>query len=143
MAATLMQTLDGPLANVALPHMQGALGATPDQVSWVLTSYTIAAAIAMTPTGWLADRIGMKRLFLISVAGFAIASVLCGISTTLPEMVAFRLMQGLFGAALVPLSQTVLLDTYPPGEHTSAMAVWGMGVALGPLLTLGRESCGE
>nr|WP_277817150.1 DHA2 family efflux MFS transporter permease subunit [Solimonas terrae] len=139
MAATLMQTLDATIANVALPHMQGALGATPDQISWVLTSYTIAAAIAMTPTGWIADRIGMKRLFLISVAGFAIASVLCGLSTTLPEMVAFRLMQGLFGAALVPLSQTVLLDTYPPEEHASAMALWGMGVTLGPILgpTLG------
>ncbi|HET8883650.1 MAG TPA: DHA2 family efflux MFS transporter permease subunit [Solimonas sp.] len=139
MAATLMQTLDATIANVALPHMQGALGATPDQVSWVLTSYTIAAAIAMTPTGWLADRIGLKRLFLVSVAGFAIASALCGIATTLPEMVAFRLMQGLFGAALVPLSQTVLLDTYPPEEHGSAMALWGMGVTLGPILgpTLG------
>lgn len=139
MAATMMQTLDATIANVALPHMQGALSTTPDQISWVLTSYTIAAAIAMTPTGWIADRIGLKRLFLISVAGFAVASVLCGLATALPEMVAFRLMQGLFGAALVPLSQTVLLDTYPPEEHTSAMALWGMGVTLGPILgpTLG------
>src|SRR3546814_15148486 len=93
MAATLMQTLDATIANVALPHMQGALGATPDQVSWVLTSYTIAAAIAMTPTGWLDDRIGMKRLFLFSVAGFAVASVLCGTSTTVPVLVEFRLLK--------------------------------------------------
>jgi len=139
MAATMMQTLDSTIANVALPHMQGALAATPDQVSWVLTSYMIAAAIAMTPTGWLSDRIGIKRLFMLSVAGFTIASVLCGIAMTLPEMVLFRLLQGLFGAALVPLSQTVLLDTYPPEQHASAMALWGMGVTLGPILgpTLG------
>ncbi|MFT4046379.1 MAG: DHA2 family efflux MFS transporter permease subunit [Solimonas sp.] len=139
MAATLMQTLDSTIANVALPHMQGALGATSDQISWVLTSYMIAAAIAMTPTGWLADRVGRKRLFLISVAGFAVASMLCGIAATLPEMVLFRLLQGMFGAALVPLSQTVLLDAYPPEQHASAMALWGMGVTLGPILgpTLG------
>jgi DHA2 family multidrug resistance protein len=139
MAATMMQTLDSTIANVALPHMQGALAATSDQISWVLTSYMIAAAIAMTPTGWLADRLGRKRLFMISVGGFAVASMLCGMAMTLPEMVLFRLLQGLFGAALVPLSQTVLLDTYPPEQHSSAMALWGMGVTLGPILgpTLG------
>src|SRR5262247_3542592 len=105
MLATIMQALDTTIANVALPHMQGSLSATQEQISWVLTSYIVAAAIMTPPTGFLAARFGRKRLFLASVAGFTLASLLCGLAQTLPEMVLFRLLQGIFGAALVPLSQ--------------------------------------
>jgi len=139
MLATIMQALDTTIANVALPHMQGSMSATQDQISWVLTSYIVAAAVMTAPTGYLAARFGRKRLFLFSVAGFTVTSMLCGAATSLPEIVVFRLMQGAFGAGLVPLSQAVLLDTYPPEQHGSAMAVWGLGVMLGPILgpTLG------
>ncbi len=139
MLATIMQALDTTIANVALPHMQGSMSATMDQISWVLTSYIVAAAIMTPPTGFLAARFGRKKLFMASVGGFTIASMLCGAATSLPEMVLFRLLQGAFGAGLVPLSQAVLLDTYPKEKHGSAMAMWGMGVMLGPILgpTLG------
>lgn len=139
MLATIMQALDTTIANVALPHMQGAMSATQDQISWVLTSYIVAAAIMTPPTGVLAARLGRKRLFAIMVTGFTISSMLCGAATSLTEMVIFRLLQGVFGAGLVPLSQAVLLDTYPTEKHGSAMAIWGMGVMVGPILgpTLG------
>jgi DHA2 family multidrug resistance protein len=139
MLATIMQALDTTIANVALPYMQGTLSATYDQVNWVLTSYIVAVAITIPLTGWLSDRFGRKRLFLLSVAGFTVTSVLCGAATTLPEMVAFRFLQGVFGAPLVPLSQSVLLDSYPREQHGSAMAIWGVGVMVGPILgpTLG------
>lgn len=139
MLATIMQALDTTIANVALPYMQGSLSATTDQINWVLTSYIVAAAIATPVTGFLEARMGRKRLFLVAVAGFTAASVLCGLAVSLPEMVAFRLTQGVFGAALVPLSQAVLLDSYPRERHGSAMAIWGMGVMVGPILgpTLG------
>lgn len=139
MLATIMQALDTTIANVALPHMQGTLSATQDQVSWVLTSYIVAAAIMTPPTGFLAARLGRRRLFLISVAGFTAASMLCGLAQSLEQMVVFRLLQGVFGAGLVPLSQSVLLDTYPREKHGSAMALWGVGVMVGPILgpTLG------
>ncbi|HEX4939151.1 MAG TPA: MFS transporter, partial [Candidatus Kapabacteria bacterium] len=134
MMATIMQALDTTIANVALPHMQGSLNATQEQASWVLTSYIVACAIMTAPTGILAARIGRKRLFLISVAGFTFTSVLCGVAQNLPEMVLFRLLQGVFGAGLVPLSQAVLLDTYPKEKHGQAMSMWGMGVMPGPIL---------
>ena len=139
MLATIMQALDTTIANVALPHMQGSLSATQDQISWVLTSYIVAAAIMTPPTGVLAARLGRKRLFAIMVTGFTLASMLCGAATTLVEIVAFRLLQGVFGAGLVPLSQAVLLDTFPREKHGSAMALWGVGVMVGPILgpTLG------
>jgi DHA2 family multidrug resistance protein len=139
MLATVIQALDGTIANVALPHMQGSLSASQDQITWVLTSFIVAAAIATPLTGWLCDRYGQKNVFLVSVAGFTIASVLCGLSSSLGEIVAARLLQGVFGAALVPLSQAVLLDINPREKHGSAMAVWGMGVMIGPILgpTLG------
>jgi len=124
MLATIMQALDGTIANVALPHMQGSLSAAQDQITWVLTSYIVAAAIATPLTGWLCDRFSQKSVFLVSVAGFTLASILCGISSSLTEIVIARLLQGLFGAALVPLSQAVLLDINPPKQHGSAMAVW-------------------
>jgi DHA2 family multidrug resistance protein len=139
MLATIMQVVDMTIVNVALPHMQGSMSATQDQVSWVLTSYIVAAAIMTPLTGVLAARFGRKRLFLTSVVGFTVASMLCGAAMTLDQMVVFRVLQGAFGAALVPLSQAVLLDTYPKEKHGSAMALWGMGVMVGPILgpTLG------
>ncbi|MGB2079304.1 MAG: DHA2 family efflux MFS transporter permease subunit [Vibrio sp.] len=134
MLATIIQALDTTIANVALPHMQGAMGATQDQISWVLTSYIVAAAICMPLTGFLAARIGRKRLFSLSVVGFTLASMLCGAAQSLDQIILFRLMQGVFGASLVPLSQSVLLDTYPKEKHASAMAMWGVGVMVGPIL---------
>ncbi len=134
MLPTVMQALDTTIANVALPHMQGSLSATQDQISWVLTSYIVAAAIMTPPTGFLSARFGRKRLFLAAVAGFTVASMLCGVAGSLAEMVLFRLLQGAFGASLVPLSQAVLLDTYPRERHGSAMALWGLGVMVGPIL---------
>jgi DHA2 family multidrug resistance protein len=134
MLATLMQVIDTTIANVALPNMQGSLSATQDQISWVLTSYIVAAAIATPATGWLAARLGRRRLLLIAITGFTAASVLCGIATGIGEMVVFRLLQGLFGAALIPLSQSSLLDVFPREKHGSAMALWGMGVMVGPIL---------
>jgi DHA2 family multidrug resistance protein len=122
MMATVMQALDTTIANVALPYMQGSLSTTQDQVNWVLTSYIVAAAIMTSPLGWLATRLGRKKLFIVCAAGFTLASMLCGIAQSIEQMVAFRLLQGVFGAALVPLSQTVMLDIYPPAQRGSAMA---------------------
>src|SRR5919199_486237 len=139
MLATIMQALDTTIANVALPYMQGSLSATLDQANWVLTSYIVAAAIMTPPTGWLAGRFGRKRLFIAQVAGFTVATVLCGAAQSLSQMVLFRLLQGMCGASLVPLSQAVLLDSWPKEKHGSAMALWGVGVMVGPILgpTLG------
>ncbi len=134
MLATIMQALDTTIANVALPHMQGALGATQDQISWVLTSYIVASAIVMPMTGFVAAKIGRKKLFIYSVVGFTLTSVLCGAAQSLDQIILFRLLQGIFGASLVPLSQSVLLDTYPTEKHGSAMALWGVGVMVGPIL---------
>jgi DHA2 family multidrug resistance protein len=134
MLASFMQALDNTIANVALPRIQGSLSATQDQMTWVLTSYIIAAAIMTPLSGWLAGQIGRKRVFLISVVGFTVASALCGLAQSLPEMVLARLFQGLFGAALIPLSQAVLLDINPPENHARAMAFWVMGVTIGPIL---------
>jgi DHA2 family multidrug resistance protein len=134
-----MQVVDMTIVNVALPHMQGAMSATQDQISWVLASYIVAAAIATPLTGVLAARYGRKRLLMASMVAFTFASMLCGSATSLEEMVMYRVLQGAAGAALVPLSQAVLLDTYPREKHGSAMAMWGMGVMIGPILgpTLG------
>ncbi|WP_428248739.1 DHA2 family efflux MFS transporter permease subunit [Ferrovibrio sp.] len=139
LAATVMQSLDMTIANVALPYMQGSLSASLTQINWVLTSYIVAAAIMTPPTGWLSSRFGRKPVFLAAVAGFTIASLLCGIATSLEQMVVFRLLQGVFGAPLVPLSQSVLLDIYPRERHGYAMAIWGTGAMLGPIMgpTLG------
>ena len=134
MLATIMQALDTTIANVALPHMQGSMGATQDQISWVLTSYIVAAAIFMPLTGFLTARFGRKRVFMISVVGFTVASMLCGVAQSLSQIVLYRLLQGVFGACLVPLSQAVLLDTWPREQHGSAMALWGVGVMVGPIL---------
>ncbi|MDW6024082.1 DHA2 family efflux MFS transporter permease subunit [Mesorhizobium sp. BAC0120] len=133
MLATIMQALDTTIANVALPNMTGDLGASQDTITWVLTSYIVAAAIMTPMTGWLSDRIGRRELFLVTVIGFTIASMLCGMAWDLNSAVAFRLLQGMFGAALVPLSQTVLLDINPKEKHGQAMAMWGAGIMVGPI----------
>jgi DHA2 family multidrug resistance protein len=132
--ATLMQALDSTIANVALPHIQGSVSASQDQIAWVLTSYIAAAAIMTPPTGFLAARFGTRRLFLVAVAGFTIASMLCGIANSIVEIVLFRILQGMFGAPLVPLSQSVLLGVYPKERQGFAMALFGLGVMAGPIL---------
>jgi MFS transporter, DHA2 family, multidrug resistance protein len=139
MLATIMQTLDSTIANVALPHMQGTLSASQDQIAWVLTAYIVAAAIATPLTAWVVDRFGEKNVFMASVIGFTAASVLCGMSDSLGQIVAARLLQGVFGAALVPMAQMVIMEINPPEKQGPAMAVWGMGVTVGPILgpTLG------
>jgi DHA2 family multidrug resistance protein len=134
MLASLMQTLDTTIANVALPHIQGSVSATQDQITWVLTSYIVAAAIMTSATGFLAGRFGPKRLFLVSVAGFTIASMLCGMSQSLVQIVLFRILQGLFGAALVPLSQSTLISINPKERQGLAMALWSIAVMAGPVL---------
>jgi DHA2 family multidrug resistance protein len=133
-AATTMQALDNTIANVALPRIQGSVSATQDQMSWVLTSYIIAAAIMTPLSGWLAGRVGRKRVFLVSVAGFTIASMLCGLAQSLAEIVLARLLQGLCGAALIPLSQAVLLDINTPERQPRAMSLWAMAATLGPIM---------
>jgi len=137
--ATLMQALDQTIANVALPYMQGSLSATYDEITWVLTSYITAAAIMTAPVGWLAGRFGRKYLFISCLIGFTITSMMCGAAQSLPQMVLFRIMQGMFGAALVPLSQATMMDIYPIEQRGYAMAIWGVGVMVGPILgpTLG------
>jgi MFS transporter, DHA2 family, multidrug resistance protein len=137
--ATLMQSLDSTIANVALPYMQGTMSASQDEINWVLTSYIVAAAIMTAPTGFLASRFGRTRLFVTSVVGFTLASVLCGLAQSLDQIVLFRIVQGAFGAALTPLSQAVMFDIYPVERRGSAMGLWGMGVMVGPILgpTLG------
>jgi DHA2 family multidrug resistance protein len=134
MLATLMQAIDTTIANVALPEMQGSLSATQDQAAWVLTSYIVAAAILTPVTGWLAGVLGRRRLLLIAVGGFTVASLLCGMATGIGEMVMFRVLQGVFGASLVPISQSLLLDVFPKEKHGQAMALWGMGIMIGPIL---------
>jgi len=134
MLATIMNSLDTTIANVALPHMAGSVSASADQITWVLTSYIVAAAIMTPLTGWLAGRLGRKKVFMVSILGFTIASALCGAAQSLGQIVGFRLLQGLFGAALIPLSQAVLMDINPPEQQGPAMAMWGMAAILGPIV---------
>ena len=133
MLATVMNSLDTTIANVALPRMAGSVSASQDQITWVLTSYIIAAAIMTPLSGWLSNRVGRKITFLVSIAGFTVASMACGMAGNLAEIVVFRLLQGLCGAALIPLSQAVVLDIYPPSQVGQVMAIWGAGALLGPI----------
>ena len=133
MLATIMQVLDTTIANVALPSMTGDLSASRDTINWVLTSYIVAAAIMTPVTGWLADRYGRRELFMVTIAGFTLSSMACGLAWNLNSMVAFRILQGVFGAAIVPLSQTFLLDINPKEKHGQAMAIWGAGIMVGPI----------
>jgi len=134
MAAMIMVILDMTIANVALPHMQASLGAAQDTITWVLTSYIVAQAICTPITGWLSDNIGRKKLFAFCVAGFVISSALCGTALNLSEMVLFRIFQGAFGAALAPLSQSVILDINPRERQGQAMAIWGAGMMIAPIV---------
>jgi MFS transporter, DHA2 family, multidrug resistance protein len=134
MLASVMQALDNTIANVALPRIQGSLSSSQDQMSWVLTSYIVAAAIMTPLSGWLAGRFGRRRIFLFSIFGFTVASALCGLAQSLPQIVIARLLQGICGAALIPMSQAVMLDINPPERHAKAMALWVMGVTVGPIL---------
>jgi DHA2 family multidrug resistance protein len=132
--AVIMQALDTTIANVALPYIEGSVSASSDQINWVLTSYIVAAAIMTPPSGFLSNRFGRKRVLLTAITGFVVASMLCGFSQSLVEIVGFRLLQGFFGAALVPLSQGILLDIYSAEERGSAMALFGVSVMVGPVL---------
>jgi MFS transporter, DHA2 family, multidrug resistance protein len=132
--AAMMQTLDTTIVNVALPYVQGSVATSPDQIDWVLTAYITAAAIMTPPTGFLVARFGLKRLFIVSTIGFTLASMLCGLADSLTQIVIFRIVQGAFGAAMIPLSQTVLLTIYPKERHGFAMALFGLGVVVGPVL---------
>ena len=134
MLATLMISLDGTIANVALPHIQGSLSAAADQIGWVLTSYIVAQAMVTPVSGWLANRFGMKTVLIVAIGGFTASSMLCGVAGNLAELVLFRLAQGGFGAFAVPLAQAALLNINPPEKHARAMSVWAMGTVLGPIL---------
>ena len=134
MGAQVMQILDTTIANVALPHMQTSLGATRESITWVLTSYIVATAIALPATGWLAQRFGSRNLFVVAVGGFIVASMLCGTAVSLEEMVLFRVLQGVFAAFINPLSQTAMLDIFPSKQAAKAMSIWGMGVMVGPIM---------
>ena len=133
MLATIMQVLDTTIANVALPHMASSLNATQEEITWVLTSYIVASAIATPVTGWAAVRLGRRSVMLTCIAGFVLSSMLCGIATGLPEMVVFRIFQGIFGAAIIPLAQSILLDINPREKFGQAMAIYGAGIMVGPI----------
>jgi MFS transporter, DHA2 family, multidrug resistance protein len=139
MMGNLMQALDSTIANVSLPYMQGSMSTSSEEITWVLTSYVIAAAIMTAPVGWMAVRYGRKNLFIVCMIGFVVSSMLCGAAESLDQIVFFRILQGISGAALVPLSQATMLDIYPFEKRAQAMAIFGMGVMLGPILgpTLG------
>ncbi|HTT83172.1 MAG TPA: DHA2 family efflux MFS transporter permease subunit [Rhizomicrobium sp.] len=139
MLGTFMQVLDQTIANVALPYMQGGLQASRDEITWVLTSYVIAAAIMTAPIGWFATRFGKKNFFIVTLLGFTVTSMMCGAAQTLQEIILFRLLQGAFGAALSPLSQAIVLDRYPHEKRGPIMSIWGLVVMMGPILgpTLG------
>ena len=134
MFATFMEVLDTTVVNVSLPHIAGSLSATIDEATWALTSYLVANAIILPMTGWLATVFGRKRLLMISVTGFTLASFLCGLAPTLPMLIVFRIMQGATGGALQPLSQAVLLEAFPPHERGKAMAFWALGIVVAPIL---------
>lgn len=134
MLPTIMHSVDITIVAVAVPAIQGAMGATEDEIAWVLSSYLIAVAVITPATGWLSSALGRRRLLLLSIAGFTFASLLCGIADSLNEIVIFRILQGGFGATLIPLSQAIVLDTYPVRDHGRAMAFWGVGVMAGPIM---------
>ncbi len=134
MLSTIMEVIDTTIANVALPHMQGGLGASQEQITWVLTSYIVSSAVAMPITGWLVSNLGIKKVLIACTAGFTVASMLCGIASSLEQMVLYRLLQGICGAALVPLSQSILFSINPPEKHGQAMAIWGIGIMVAPIL---------
>src|SRR5580704_6777982 len=134
MLGTTLEVLDSSIVNVSLPHMQGTFSASVDEIAWVLTSYLVANGIMIPMTGWISSRIGRKRYFLLSVMLFVLASGLCGAAASLAQMVVFRLIQGAAGAAMLPSSQAILMETFPPEEQQLAMATWGVGLMVAPIL---------
>ena len=134
MMATVMMVLDTTIANVALPHMETSLGATRETITWVLTSYIVASAVAIPITGWLSDRIGRKQLYVGATFAFTAASALCALATSLPEIVAFRILQGIAGAFVVPIGQAILFDINPPERAAKAMTIFGLGALVGPAI---------
>jgi MFS transporter, DHA2 family, multidrug resistance protein len=134
MLGTTLEVLDTSIVNVALPHMQGAFSAGVDEIAWVLTSYLVANGIMIPMTAWISSRFGRKRYFLISVFTFIAASALCGAAQSLSQMIGFRLIQGAAGAAMIPSSQAILMETFPPDEQQMAMALWGVGLMVAPIL---------
>ena len=134
MMATTVVIIDMTIATIALPHMQGGLSASQDQVSWVMTTYFMMQAITMSATGWLAGRFGRKKLYIFSLIGFAICSVLSGNATSIEEIMIYRGLQGMFSAPVVPISQALMLDSYPRERHAQAMSIWGMGVMFAPVM---------
>src|SRR5579872_1043054 len=134
MLGTFMEVLDTTVVNVSLPHIAGNLSATVDEATWVLTSYLVANAIVLPLTGWLSNHFGRKRLLMLAVTGFTLASFLCGIAPTLGFLILFRVIQGSCGGALQPLSHAVLLEAFPPEERGKAMGFWGLGIVVAPVL---------
>jgi DHA2 family multidrug resistance protein len=134
MLGTVLEVLDSSIVNVSLPHMQGSFSASVDEIAWVVTSYLVSAGIMIPMTGWIAERYGRKRYFVASITTFVIASALCGVAQSLDQIVLFRLMQGAAGAAMMPLSQAILMETFPPREQAMAMAVWGVGMMVAPIM---------
>jgi MFS transporter, DHA2 family, multidrug resistance protein len=133
MGAMIVQILDATIANVAIPHMQTSLGASFDTISWVLTSYIVASAVAIPITGWVSDRFGSRNLFLCAVGGFIIMSMFCGAAANLTQMVAFRILQGICAAFIGPMSQTIMMDINPPSSQSKAMGMWGLGIMIAPI----------
>src|ERR1700730_13311661 len=134
MLGTVLEVLDSSIVNVSLPHMQGSFSASVDEIAWVVTSYLVAAGIMIPMTGWIAERFGRKRYFMASVTMFVAASALCGVAQSLNQIVFFRLLQGAAGAAMMPLSQAILMETFPPRDQMMAMAVWGIGMMVAPIM---------
>ncbi len=134
MLGTFMEVLDTTVVNVSLPHIAGNVGATVDEATWVLTSYLVANAIVLPMTGWLSNQFGRKKILLTSIIGFTVASVLCGLSPTLPFLIFFRIIQGATGGGLQPLSQAIMLEAFPPEDRGKAMAFWGLGIVVAPML---------
>ncbi len=134
MFGTFMEVLDTTVVNVSLPHIAGSLSASVDEASWALTSYLVANAIILPITGWLANFFGRKRTLMAAVTGFTMASVLCGLAPSLPVLIFFRVIQGATGGALQPLSQAVMLEAFPPQDRGKAMAFWGLGIVVAPML---------
>jgi DHA2 family multidrug resistance protein len=139
MLATFMVVLDSSVANVALPHIAGNLSASTDESTWVLTSYLVSNGIMLPASGWIARRIGRKRLLLTSVLLFTAASLLCGMAINMPMLIVARILQGIGGGGMQPLAQSILLESFPPRRHGTAMAVFGVGVVVAPVIgpTLG------
>src|SRR6516225_500789 len=134
MSSTFMEVLDTTVVNVSLPHIAGSLSATNDEATWTLTSYLVANAIILPMTGWLAGRFGRKRLLMLSVTGFTVASFLCGLAPSLPFLIMCRIIQGACGGGLQPLSQAILMESFPSEKRGQAMAFWALGIVVAPML---------